>query len=122
MLISTIRNMQAKDVDAVAIMVALDHDNDSKKGYREARQHTLDHLEIVPEHCYVIENDKKQVIATMVLHPQEKIFEIEDFVKNIEQNKEARNLLKAKFSEYLANVHTEDLCCPYAITRLMKTY
>jgi len=27
----------------------------------------------------VVENDDKQVIAVIVLHPQEKIFEIEDF-------------------------------------------
>lgn len=44
----TIRNMRVGDVEAVARMVALDHDPDPEKGYREAKQHTLDHLEIVP--------------------------------------------------------------------------
>lgn len=101
----TIRNMHAEDVEAVAMLVALDH------------------LEIVSQHCHVVENDKKQITAAMVLHPQGKVFEIEDLhVKDIEQNKEALNLLKAKLLEYLENVQTEVLCCPYAIRTLVKTY
>jgi len=118
-----IRNMRVEDVETVAKMVTLDHDNDPEKGYREAREHTLDHLKIVPQHCYVVENDDKQVIAAMVLHPQEKVFEIEDFhVKEIQRNKEALALLRTKLLGYLENVQTEVLCCPYAIRRLMATY
>ena len=118
-----IRNMRVEDVETVAKMVALDHDNDPEKGYREAKEHTLDHLKIVPQHCYVVENDDKQVIAAMVLHPQDEVFEIEDFhVKEIQRNKEALALLKTKLMEYLENVQTEVLCCPYAIRRLIATY
>jgi len=116
-----IRNMRTEDVETVAEIVALDHDKDPEKGFREARQHTLDHLEIVPRHCYVIENDDKQIIAAMVLHPRDEVFEIEDFhVRNIEQNRDALDLLKAKLMESLENVETEVLCCPYAIRRLMS--
>jgi len=118
-----IRNMKVEDVDVVARMVSLDHDNDPEKGYREAREHTLDHLKIVPQHCYVVENNDKQIVAVMVLHPQDKVFEIEDFhVKEIDRNKEVLALLKAKLLEYLEEVQTEVLCCPYAIRRLMETY
>jgi len=118
-----IRNMRVEDVETVAKMVALDHDNDPEKGYREAKEHTLDHLKIVPQHCYVVENDDKQVIAAMVLHPQDEVFEIEDFhVKEIQRNKDALALLKTKLMEYLENVQTEVLCCPYAIRRLIATY
>jgi hypothetical protein len=118
-----IRNMRVEHVETVARIVALDHDDDPEKGYKEARDHTLDHLKIVPQHCYVVENDDKQVIAAMVLHPQEEIFEIEDFhVKEIQQNKEALALLKAKLLEYLENIQTEVLCCPYTLRRLMATY
>jgi len=123
MLMPNIRNMTVEDVDVVARMVALDHDNDPEKGYKEAKEHTLDHLKIVPQHCYIAENDAKQIIAAMVLHPQDEVFEIEDFhVKEIERNKEALALLKAKLLEYLENVQTEALCCPYAMKRLMETY
>ena len=118
-----IRNMRVEDVETVARMVALDHDNNQEKGYREAREHTLDHLKIVSQHCYVVENDDKQIIGAMVLHPQDKVFEIEDFhVKEIQRNKDALALLKAKLREYLENVQTEVLCCPYALRRLMATY
>lgn len=118
-----IRNMKDEDVEIVARMVALDHGNNMKKGYREAREHTLGHLRIVPQHCYVVENDDKRIVAVMVLHPLEKVFEIEDFhVKDIDQNKEASALLKAKLLEYLEGVQTEVLCCPYAMRRLMKVY
>jgi len=118
-----IRNMRVEDVETVAKMVALDHDNDLEKGHREGKEHTLDHLAIVPQHCYVVEDDDKQVIAAMVLHPQEKVFEIEDFhVKEIQRNKKALALLKTKLLGYLENVQTEVLCCPYALRRLMTTY
>lgn len=118
-----IRNMKVDDVDAVAKMVALDHDKDPEKGCREAREHALDHLKIVPHHCYVVETDEKQIVAAMVLHPQDKVFEIEDFhVKQIERNTEALALLKTKLVEYLETVQTEVLCCPYAIKRLMKAH
>jgi hypothetical protein len=118
MLMSNIRNMRVEDVEIVARMVALDHDNNPEKGYKEAREHTLDHLKIVPQHCYVVENDDKQIVAAMVLHPQDKVFEIEDFhVKEINRNKEALALLKAKLLEYLEEVQIEVLCCPYAIRR-----
>lgn len=117
-----IRNMRIEDVETVAEIVALDHDKDPEKGFREARQHTLDHLEIVPQHCYVIENDDKQILAAMVLHPRDEVFEIEDFhVRDIEQNRDALGLLKAKLMEYLENVETEVLCCPYALKRLIPT-
>jgi hypothetical protein len=116
-----LRNMKAEDVEVVARMVALDHDADPEKGYREAKEHTLDHLKIVPQHCYVIEDDK-QIVAVMVLHPQEKVFEIEDFhVREIERNREVLALLKRKLLEYLENVQTEVLCCPFALRRLMTT-
>jgi len=118
----TIRNMMVSDLDTVARMVALDHDSDPQKGYAEAREHTLDHLKIVPQHCYVVEDNEKQMVAAMVLHPRREVFEIEDFhVKNIDQNKEALTLLKTKRLEHLENVNTEVLCCPYAIRRIMKT-
>lgn len=117
-----IRNMKLDDVEAVARMVALDHDNSPEKGYKKARDHTLDHLKIVPQYCYVAENADKQIVAAMVLHPQKKVFEIEDFhVREIEQNEEALALLKKKLLEYLENVKTEVLCCPYAIKRLIQT-
>jgi len=123
MSMSNIRNMRVEDVEIVARMVALDHDNDPKKGYKDAKEHTLDHLKIVPQHCYVVENDNKQIVAAMVLHPQDKVFEIEDFhVKEINRNKEALALFKAKLLEYLEEVQIEVLCCPYAIRRLMETY
>jgi hypothetical protein len=97
-----IRNMRVEDVETVAKMVALDHDSDPQKGYGEARQHTLDHLKIVPQHCYVVENDDKQVITAMILHPQEKVSEIEDFhMKEIQRNKEALALLRTKLLGYL---------------------
>jgi len=114
--------MRVEDAETVAKMVALDHDNDLEKGYREAREHTLDHLKIVPQHCYVVENDDKQIVAAMILHPQDKVFEIEDFhVREIQRNKEALTLLKARLLECLENVQTEVLCCPYALRRLMTT-
>jgi hypothetical protein len=43
-----IRNTRVEDVETMAEMVALDHDDDPEKGYREAREHTLDHLKIGP--------------------------------------------------------------------------
>jgi hypothetical protein len=115
--------MKIEDVEIVARMVALDHDRDPEKGYEEAKEHTFDHLKVVPQHCYVVENGEGQITAAMVLHPRNDIFEIEDFhVKEIQQNKKALVLLKAKLMEYLENVQTEVLCCPYAIRRLMETY
>ncbi len=118
-----IRNMRVEDVETVAKMVALDHDDDPEKGYREAREHTLDHLQVVPQHCYVVEEDDKQIVVAMVLHPQDKVFEIEDFhVKEIQRNKQALALLKARLLEYLENVQTEVLCCPFALKRFMATY
>jgi hypothetical protein len=116
-----IRAMRVEDVETVARMDALDHDHDSEKGYRESRQHAYDHLEIVPQHCYVVEDDEGHIIAAMVLHPQKEIFEIEDFhVKDVQRNKEALALLKQKLMEYLESVETEVLCCPYAVRRLME--
>lgn len=113
--------MKAEDVEITAQMVALDYDNDHEKGFREAKEHALGHLEVVPQHCYIVEDENKQIIGTMILHPQEKIFEIEDFhVNEIERNREALALLKTKLMGYLENVKTEVLCCPYAIRRLMK--
>lgn len=56
-------------METVARMAALDYHNDPEKGYRKAKEHTLDHLKIVSHHCYVVENDDKQVIAVIVLHP-----------------------------------------------------
>jgi len=112
--------MRVEDVEIVARMDALDHDSDPEKGYREAKKHTLDHLKIVPQHCYVVEDDEGNIIAAMILHPREEIFEIEDFhVKDIQRNKETLELLKKKLMEYLESVETEVLCCPYAIRRLM---
>jgi hypothetical protein len=113
--------MKHEDIETVANMVAFDHDKDQEKGYEIAKEHTKDHLEIVSHHCYVVVDAKKQIVAVMVLHPQEKVFEIEDFhVKDIERNQEALNMLKLKLLEYLDNVETEVLCCPYAIRRFMK--
>jgi len=118
-----IRNMRAEDVDAVAKIVALDHNKEPEKGCKEAREHTLDHLEIVPQHCYVVETDENQIIGAMVLHPQDTVFEIEDFhVKQMERNVEAFALLKTKLMGYLESVETEVLCCPYALRRLMETH
>ena len=115
-----IRAMRIEDVETVARMDALDHDKDPEKGYIDAKQHTLDHLKIVPQHCYVVEDDKGSIIAAMVLHPRNEVFEIEDFhVRDLEQNQEALTLLKSKLMEYLETVETEVLCCPYAIKRLL---
>ena len=116
-----IRAMRVEDVETVARMDALDHDHDPEKGYKEAREHTLDHLKIVPEHCYVVEDDEGNIIAAMVLHPRKEVFEVEDFhVKDIQTNKEALALLKRKLREHLEGVETEVLCCPYAVKRLME--
>lgn len=115
-----IRYMKVNDVDEIAEMVALDHDANREKGLVEARQHTLDHLKIVSQHCYVVEADNNEIIGVMVLHPQDKIFEIEDFhIKQIQQNKQALQLLKNKLLEYLESVNTEVLCCPFALRRLV---
>lgn len=63
----------------------------------------------------------EQVIGAMILHPQHKVFEIEDFhVKEIQQNREALDLLKRKLLEYLERVEKEVLCCPHVLRRLMK--
>ena len=116
-----IRAMRVEDVETVARMDSLDHDCDAEKGYVEAKEHTRDHLRIVPEHCYVVEDDRGSVIGAMVLHPRREVFEIEDFhVKDIQKNKEAFELLKKKLAEYLERVETEVLCCPYAIRRLTE--
>lgn len=118
---SKLRAMRVDDVEEVARMDALDHDHDPEKGYMEAKGHTLGHLQIVPQHCYVVEDDNRVIIAAMVLHPRSEVFEIEDFhVRDIQQNKEALVLLKTKLMEYLDDVETEVLCCPYAIRRLMQ--
>ena len=115
-----IRIMRNEDVETVARMVALDHDIDPEKGYNKALEHTIEHLKIVPQHCYIVEDDEGEVTAVMVLHPQEEIFEIEDFhVENIQHNKEVLKLLKKKLMEYLETVKTEVLCCPYAMKRLI---
>lgn len=42
-----IRNMKVEDVEAVARMVALDHNSDYKEGFQTAYAHILDHLKIV---------------------------------------------------------------------------
>ena len=116
-----IRAMRVEDVETVARMDALDYDHDPEKGYKEAKGHALDHLKIVPEKCYVVEDDKCSIIGAMVLHPQKEVFEIEDFhVKAIQTNREALTLLKKKLMEHLEGVGTEVLCCPYAIRRLME--
>lgn len=116
-----IRAMKVEDVETVARMDALDHDHDPEKGYAEAKEHTLDHLKIVPEKCYVVEDDKGNIIGAMVLHPRKEVFEIEDFhVKDIQKNREALTLLKKKLLEHLEGVETEVLCCPYAVRRLME--
>jgi hypothetical protein len=113
--------MRVEDVETVARMDALDYDSDSEKGYKQAKEHTLDHLKVVPEKCYVVEDDKGKVIGAMVLHPRKEVFEIEDFhVKDILKNREALALLKKKLMEHLENVETEVLCCPYAVRRLME--
>jgi hypothetical protein len=116
-----IRVMRVEDVETVARMDALDHDKDPEKGYKEAKQHTLDHLGIVPQHCYVVEDGKSSIIAAMVLHPRKDVFEVEDFhVQDIQKNKEALTLLKKTLAEYLEGVETEVLCCPYAMKRLIR--
>ncbi len=116
-----IRAMRMEDVETVARMVALDHDRSLEKGYRTAKEHTLGHLKIVPQHCYVVEDDKGNVVGAMILHPQEEIFEIEDFhIRDIQRNKGALKILKEKLMEYLENVETEVLCCPYTLKRLMQ--
>ena len=79
-----IRAMRVEDAETVARMDALDHDHDPEKGYKEAKKHTLDHLQIVPQHCYVVEDDEGGIVAAMVLHPRKEVFEVEDFhVKDI---------------------------------------
>jgi hypothetical protein len=113
--------MRIEDVETVARMDALDHDPDPETGYKKAKEHTLDHLRVVPQHCYVVEGSRGGIIGAMVLHPRDEIFEIEDFhVRDIKQNKRALSILKKKLMEYLATVETEILCCPYAMRRLME--
>jgi hypothetical protein len=113
--------MRVEDVETVARMDALDHDLDQEKGYTEAKEHTLDHLKIVPENCYVVEDDNRNIVGAMVLHPRKEVFEIEDFhAKDIQKNKEALALLKKKLLECLRDVKTEVLCCPYAIRRFLE--
>lgn len=113
------RNMKFEDVETVAKLVALDHSGGYGEGFRIAYEHTIEHLKVVPEHCYVVEK-AGEIVAVMVLHPREEVFEIEDFhVKEIQQNKKALALLKAKLMAYLEDVKTEVLCCPYALRRLM---
>jgi len=115
-----IRRMEVSDVEEVAELVALDHDTNREKGYREAKEHTLDHLETVPNHCFVVETADHQIIAAMILHPQDKIFEIEDFhIRRIQENKQALRLLKNMLLKQLETVQTEVLCCPYALRRLI---
>jgi hypothetical protein len=112
--------MRTEDVETVAKMVALDHDKNPEKGYNEAQEHTLDHLKIVPQHCYVVEDEEKQIVAAMVLHPREEVFEIEDFhVSEVTQNVQALTLLRTKLLQYMLTVETEVLCCPYALKRLI---
>ena len=116
-----IRAMRIEDVEAVARMDALDYNHDPEKGYEEAKEHALDHLKIVPEKCYVVEDCKGNIIGAMVLHPRKEVFEIEDFhVKDIQKNREALTLLKKKLMEHLEGGETEVLCCPYAVRRLME--
>ena len=116
-----IRAMRVEDVETVARMDALNHDHDEEKGYKEAKEHTLDHLKIVPKSCYVVEDEEGNIIAAMVLHPRKEVFEIEDFhVKDIQKNRESLALLKKKLMEHLEGVETEVLCCPYAIRRLIE--
>lgn len=57
-----IRNMRVEDAEAVATMDALDHNSNPEKGYKEAREHTLDHPKIVAQHCYVVEDDAGQTL------------------------------------------------------------
>jgi len=116
-----IRAMRVEDVETVARMDALDYGHDPEKGYKEAKEHALDHLKIVPEKCYVVEGDEGNIIGAMVLHPRKEVFEIEDFhVKDVQTNREASRLLKKKLMEHLESVETEVLCCPYAFRRLME--
>jgi hypothetical protein len=114
--------MRVEDVETIAKMVALDHNSDPDKGFKEAKEHTTDHLKIVPEHCYVVENEDRDVIGVMVLHPRKDVFEIEDFhVKEIQKNKDALFLMKKRLMQYLEKVQTEVLCCPFALKRLMMS-
>ena len=67
-----------------------------------------------------METDDEQIVGAMVLHPQDKVFEIEVFhVRQVQQNKQALTLLKTKLLEYLESIRTEVLCCPYALRRLI---
>lgn len=114
-----VRRMREKDLDKVARMLAEDFDADFNKGFREAREHTEDHLKAMPEHCYVVEKDS-EVVGTLVLHPQDRVFEIEDFhVKDVEQNRKAAMILRETLLTYLENVKTTVTSCPINIRRLL---
>ena len=116
-----VRAMRIEDVEKVARMVALDHIPISKRAIEQLKNIPLDHLKIVPQHCYIVEDDKGNIVGAMILHPQEEVFEIEDFhIKDIRRNKGALKILKEKLMEYLENVETEVLCCPYALKRLIQ--
>lgn len=116
-----IHAMKIVDIETVARMDALDHDPDPEMGYKKAKEHTLDHLRVVPQHCYVVEDGEGSIIGAMILHPQDEYFEIEDFhVRDIELNKEALSILKKKLIEYLVNVKTEVLCCPFTMRGLLE--
>ena len=116
-----IRAMRVEDAETVGRMDALDYDRDPEKGHKVAKEHALEHLKIVPENCYVVEDEEGTIVGAMVLHPRKDVFEIEDFhVKDIETNREALALLKKKLLERLKDVETEVLCCPYAARRLVE--
>ncbi|MEM3581018.1 MAG: hypothetical protein QXH40_01635 [Candidatus Bathyarchaeia archaeon] len=74
-----IRNMKIGDVETVARIVALDHSDDYEEGFRIAFEHTMDHLKIVPEYCYVVEK-AGEIVAAMVLHPQEEFLKLKTFM------------------------------------------
>jgi len=114
-----VRNMKMKDLDKVARLLAIDYSLDLEKGFIEALKHTKEHLEIVPQHCFVAEADN-EVVGVLILHPQKEILEIEDFhVKDVVKNKEAAIKLKNKVLEYLEHTRVDVLCCPIVLKRLI---
>ena len=112
--------MKNEDIQIVAKMVALDYNKNYEKGYTEALEHASDHLNDVPDYCYVAQKNG-QIVGTMILHPQKGVFEIEDFhITKFQENKEAYYLLKDKLREYVKELTADISCCPCAFRRLIE--
>lgn len=114
-----VRKMKETDLDRVARLLAEDFNVNLERGFKEAREHTEDHFNTVPEYCYVVEKDG-EVVGTLVLHPQSEVFEIENFhVKDLEQNREAAIKLRETLLARLKKIKITVTSCPINLRRLL---